>query len=598
MNKIIFLILSILSVTISCTHMNEPIMELETAATFPVKYQDTRWMDQEDYVRYVNFFSRSPSSTSSVYKIIGDCDGYPMVNVRTAPGFCLGQVYNGTGLKKPRTAAVLSDNQIAIADMGSWEPYDGKIVSITFEKNGESVLKEILNSKSFLNPKDPRREIINRPHQITRHTDGFFYVGSSTALLRFNPLASNPVDSIEVLISNLPAEGLHPLKSFAFDDVGSIYINVGAATNVCHKGGFGGIFNRRNKTCEEAEDMEIGQGQIRRYKMNDQGIVAKTFEIYAKGLRNSVALIWDTKRKVLIQGENSRDAINKNASRLNTNELPHDEINIVEKGKHYGWPYCYDNNENSPEWEKVKCSGEQFKKPHMFLPAHSAPLSFMNYQGSSFPEWYKGRMLLSLHGFEAHGHRVVALKRDSNGLPTGTPQSLIYGWDTSGEQKYGSPVGLTEMPDGSVIIIEDLNKKVMRLAFDPSLGDGKPVEEIETGKPIIDIPQVNEEENRRLKLLQKMKSGNAGPFTKFQAKIIDTSCFICHGGNNAPGIQLLRYDDEGNEEKILKANKAKELFSMVSGEPGYPTMPPQGFSDLAEKTEAVNLLKLWIEQIR
>lgn len=68
----------------------------------------------------------------------------------------------------------MSDNEIAVADMGSWEPYDGKIVSITFEKNGESILKDIINSKSFSNLKDPRREIINRPHQITRHTDGFF----------------------------------------------------------------------------------------------------------------------------------------------------------------------------------------------------------------------------------------------------------------------------------------------------------------------------------------------------------------------------------------------------------------------------------------
>jgi cytochrome c5 len=212
----------------------------------------------------------------------------------------------------------------------------------------------------------------------------------------------------------------------------------------------------------------------------------------------------------------------------------------------------------------------------------------MFYQGSTFPEWYKGRMLASLHGFEAKGHRIVAFKRDTNGLPTGTPQSVVYGWDTRGEQKYGSPVGLTEMPDGSIIIIEDLNKKVLRLAYDPSLGDGKPV---------VSPLEISEEENRRLKLLQKMSSGNPGPFTKFQAKVIDTSCYICHGGTNAPGIQLLRYDDVGNEEKILKANKAKELFSMVSGVQGYPTMPPQGFTNDAEKAEAVNLLKLWIEQI-
>lgn len=595
MKKITFVILSLSLFTTSCTHVNSP-KSFEKTAIFPTKYQDTRWMDQDDYVRYVDFFSRAPSSAASVYKIIGDCDGFPMVDVKTAPGFCLGQIYSTTNLKKPRTAAVISNNEIIVADMGSWEPYDGQIISIFFEKNGESTLKYIFNSESFPNLKDPRREIINRPHQITQHTDGLYYVGSSNAILRFNPLAINPIDTIEVLISNLPAEGLHPLKSFAFDDKGSIFVNIGAATNVCHKGSFSGIFSRRKKTCDEAEDLKIGQGQIRRYKVNSQGIVEKSFEVYAKGLRNSVALIWDKKRQVLIQGENSRDAINKNSSKLNAKTLPHDEINIIEKNKHYGWPYCYDNNENSPEWDKINC--DQFTRPHSFLPAHSAPLSFLIYQGSTFPEWYKGRMLTSLHGFESKGHRIVALKRDTNGLPTGAPLSVVYGWDTRGEQKYGSPVGLTEMPDGSIIVIEDLNKKIMRLIYNPSLGDGKPVEEIDSESSVADNPQVNDEEIRRLRLLQKLKSGNFGPFTKFQEKVIDTSCYICHGGTNAPGIQLLRYDDEGNEKRILNANKAKELFSMVSGEKGYPTMPPQGFRDFAEKEEAINLLKLWIEQIQ
>ncbi|MBC7428390.1 MAG: hypothetical protein H7336_07245, partial [Bacteriovorax sp.] len=64
-----------------------------------------------------------------------------------------------------------------------------------------------------------------------------------------------------------------------------------------------------------------------------------------------------------------------------------------------------------------------------------------------------------------------------------------------------------------------------------------------------------------------------------------------------PGIQLLRYDDEGNEARLIKTNKAKTIYSMVKGVSGFPTMPPQGFESLAEKAEAVNFLKLWIEQI-
>lgn len=578
----------ILSFISSCSHV--PVVE--TPPNYVMDHGSSQWMDSEDYVRYVDFFTRKPSSSGSVYNIIGDCDGYKAVDVKTAPGFCLGLVHDGTGLRKPRTAAVINSNQIVLTDMGSWTAYDGKIFIVNFEE-GSSSLQPILSSKSF-QANDPRKEIINRPHQITLHADGKYYVGSSTSLSRFDPLAKNPVETIEVLIKNLPAEGLHPLKSFAFDDKGSLFINVGSATNVCHKNSQVGGITTRKKYCDEAEDKNIGQGQIRKYTIDANGVFSKTFEIYAKGLRNSVALVWDPERQILIQGENSRDAINKNAPKLNTVEFPHDEINIIEK-KHYGWPYCYDNNVSSPEWSKVDCSG--YQKPHMFLPAHSAPLGFSIYNGSLFPEWYNGRLLATLHGYEAKGHRLVAFKRNEKGLPTGIPQSIIYGWDTKGEQKYGSPVGLTELPDGSVIIIEDMNQKILRLSFDPSKGDGKPVQEIE--KVVVDIPSQRalDEEGRRLKLIKKLEAGDAPPFTLFQTKVIDKSCFVCHGGANAPGVQLLKYDDEGNEARIIKAGKARVMYSMVSGEEGFPPMPPQGFDNPEEAKEASRLLKLWLARI-
>ncbi|MBC7713268.1 MAG: PQQ-dependent sugar dehydrogenase [Rhizobacter sp.] len=558
-----------------------------------ISLQESKWMDQTDYVRYVNFFTRAPSNTGSIYNIIGDCNGYPMVDVKTAPGFCVGQVYNGDGMRKPRMAAPINANQVVVTDQGSWEPYDGKIILLSFE-NGTSSIKNIFTNKSFAS-NDLRREIINKPHQITKYTDGLFYVGSATALFRFNPLAENPIDTIETLVSGLPAEGLHPLKSFVFDEEGSLYINVGAATNVCHKSGLGGIFGGKKKSCEEGEDLQIGQAQIRRYKKTTDGKFTKTFEVYAKGLRNSVAMVWDPKKKVIIQGENSRDAIDKMDSKIKNEDYPHDEINIITKDKHYGWPYCYDNNENSPEWKNINCSA--YQKPHMFLPAHAAPLNFTYYQGSMFPEWYKGRLLAAFHGYESKGHRIVAFKRDQAGLPTGIPQSVVYGWENKGEQKFGSPVSLTELPDGSMLIVEDTNQKILRLFYDPSLGDGTPVQEIE--KPAIDVNpnRANDEETRKLKLLRKIAAGDVPPFTMFQTKVIDKTCFMCHGGENAPGIQLLRYDDEGNEAKIIKMNKVKTIYSMVKGESGFPTMPPQGFDGLAEKAEAVNLLKLWIEHI-
>lgn len=551
------------------------------------------WMDPDDYVRYVQFFSRSPSAVASKYKITGDCGGFPRVDVKTAPGFCLGQVFDGGGLKKPRTAAVLSDTEVVLVDQGSWNPYDGRVYILKFSQ-GKSSLHEIISAKSFPNKKDIRREIINRPHQVSVGPDGKFYLGAFSSILRFDPRAANPANTVEVLIKDIPAQGLHPLKAFAFDDHGGIFVNVGSATNVCQKSGITGT---KSTVCDEAENFSVGQAQIRRYSFTGDGKISPKFEVYAKGLRNSVALVWDSKRQVLIQGENSRDAINKFAPQISTSDFPHDELNVVEKGNHYGWPYCYDNNLSCPEWTHLKCEG--YKKPYLFLPPHSAPLAALYYSGNLFPAWYQGRLLMSLHGYEPKGHRIVAFKRDDKGLPTGVPQSLVYGWDSKGEQKYGSPVGLTQLNDGSLLIVEDTNLKVLRLFYNSNEGDGAPVQELDKANPVVNPQDPEEEEKRHLRLLDKLRDGNAPPFTLFQHKVIDKTCYECHGGESAPGgLQLLRYDDEGNAERIISLGKAKEILEMMRGNPEYPAMPPQGFDSEEEQKEAAALLEAWVKSLK
>lgn len=557
------------------------------------RWEPSSWMDKEDYVRYVQFFSRSPAAaTPSVYKIVGDCGGFPRVDVKTAPGFCLGQIYAGEGLRMPRTAVQVGVNALALVDQGSWNPYDGKIFLLSFSSGNKSELKEILSAKSFSDKKDPRREIVNRPHQISKGPDGKVYVGSATSILRFNPLAQDPVKSIEVLVANIPAEGLHPLKAFVFDGKGSLFVNVGSATNVCQKQGVQG---ERASTCNEAENTKIGQGQIRRYSVLSNGKISPDFEVYAKGLRNSVALAWDEVHQVLVQGENGRDAIDKFNSKLSGHDFPHDELNLVAKGKHYGWPYCFDENRSNPEWTNIKCSA--YAAPHLLLPPHSAPLSFLFYKGDLFPAWYKGRLLATLHGYEAKGHRIVAFQRDAKGFPTGVPQSVVYDWETRGTQKFGSPVGITELADGSLIIVEDKSQKVLRLFFDTAEGDGKAVQELDQAKNGGDPADPEEEEKRHLRLIDKLRDGNAPPFTQFQHKVIDKTCFTCHGGTNAPGVQLLRYDDVGNATRIIDADKAKEILEMMRGNPNYPPMPPQGFDSKEERAEAVRLLEAWIKSM-
>ena len=49
--------------------------------------------------------------------------------------------------------------------------------------------------------------------------------------------------------------------------------------------------------------------------------------------------------------------------------------------------------------------------------------------------------------------------------PLGPPQAIVSGWNyAEGVQPQGAPVGLWELDDGSVLISEDHNGTLLRLA--------------------------------------------------------------------------------------------------------------------------------------
>ena len=126
----------------------------------------------------------------------------PQVDVKTAPGFCLGLVFDGAGaFKKLRWAAPISNSQAVMTEMAGWVEFNGKIMLLNFAK-GKSVMTPLLTKASF--PKGyPRRGIINEPNQVSVGPDGLYWVGGATGIYRFDPLASDPASTVNVVINGL-----------------------------------------------------------------------------------------------------------------------------------------------------------------------------------------------------------------------------------------------------------------------------------------------------------------------------------------------------------------------------------------------------------
>ena len=81
----------------------------------------------------------------------------------------------------------------------------------------------------------------------------------------------------------------------------------------------------------------------------------------------------------------------------------------------------------------------------------------MFYTGTTFPTEYRGDAFMTYHGSWDRtvptGAKVVRV-RVANGLPTAV-QDFVTGWQLADGSRWGRPVGLLVLPDGSVLVSDD-----------------------------------------------------------------------------------------------------------------------------------------------
>ena len=379
----------------------------------------------------------TPAAARSPYQVSGKCGGLPQIPVMTADGYCLALIADG--LKFPRGILALGNDRFLVADMEGYDPGHGRIWQ--FDRDGAGFKGAVVLRR------------LDSPHGIALGPDGKIYIGVLGAVKRFD--ASDPVATVEDVIggdagiAGPPSDGRHPLTSLLFTSRKTLLVNGGSYSNNCE--GPNGEPPSQLAQCPETRGPNA-RGVVREYTFDWNTGKVTGVAIFAAGLRNSVGLL-QTKEGVVLQAENSRDAINDLMPELPDDEdLPPDEINILEAGAQYGWPYCYGANIASPEYPSFDCSG--MRKPLIELPAHAAPLGMA---------YFDGGLIVAYHGFRAHGHRIVRFDIDANGLPVGKSRDLVAGWDGGDNSPQGAPVDLEPLPNGDLLISEDRNGTILLL---------------------------------------------------------------------------------------------------------------------------------------
>jgi glucose/arabinose dehydrogenase len=304
-------------------------------------------------------------------------------------------------------------------------PNQGRVVALP-DRNSDNKADETI---TFIDG-------LNNPHGIDYY-DGWFYIAEENRVIRVKPSNNSLLadrGTLEVLIDNLPTGG-HFTRTVKVHN-NSLYLSIGSSCNVCY-------------------EQDERRAAISICALNGTGC-----RVFARGLRNAVGFVFHPVTGKMYATENGRDYLG--------DDLPPDEINLIEDGNNYGWPICYGKNIHDTDFDKnvyirSPCS-EPFETPALIdLQAHSAPLGIAFYYGNSFPQEYRGHLFVAYHGSWNRkvptGYKIVEIN-----MTDFTVKDFATGW-LSGNNVLGRPVDIIVAQDGSLFVSDDNAGKIYRIYY-------------------------------------------------------------------------------------------------------------------------------------
>jgi glucose/arabinose dehydrogenase len=282
---------------------------------------------------------------------------------------------------------------------------------------------------------------LDRPYGMALWKE-YLYVAEPASVKRYKfdakALTAGPGEEV---ISLAGFEKGHTTRTLLFSPDGSkLYVTVGSMSNV------------------SAGEPPM-RAAIHEYNPDGSGHV-----VVATGTRNPVGLRF-------YPGTNDLWATVQERDELGDDLVP-DYFTKIQRGGFYGWPYAYIGPNEDPR-RKGEAPGLVKKTivPDVILGAHVAVLDHIFYTGKQFPAEYHGGAFLAFHGSWNRAKRVgysVAFVPFKDAKPvTNKPRDFLTGFMISPDRRevWGRPVGLLQLPDGSILLSDDGGKKIWRISY-------------------------------------------------------------------------------------------------------------------------------------
>lgn len=338
--------------------------------------------------------------------------GIQLENLKAPPGYRVSVL--ATGMPMARHMVMGTEGTLFVGSMA------GNVYALTM--NGTAVTQQRIVLKGLTDPSG-----------VAFH-DGALFVADRTRILRYDKIEQrlNDPGIPLTVIDGLPDKARHDAHAMGFGPDGKLYVSVGSPCDSC-----------------EANNDEYGT--ILRIQPD-----GSAREVFARGIRNTVGFDWHPQTKELWFTDNGPDKLGL--------DRPNDELNRVSKvGENFGFPYCHDGKIADPEFgAKHACA--EFTPPVFGLGAHMGSLG-LRFDTTS-PASGDTSMLVARHGSHPPirvGYDVVRVVSQKDKplqmepFLTGFLQGMSY---------WGRPVDILMMRDGSVLVSDDLNGAIYRVARD------------------------------------------------------------------------------------------------------------------------------------
>lgn len=315
---------------------------------------------------------------------------------------------------------------------------------------------------------------LDRPFGIAFYPAGpdpqWVYVANLNSVVRF-PYRNGDLSvggRPEIVVPHLAdTTGGHTTRDIAFSQDGQrLFISVGSGSNVAESMPRKSPADLQRWIATQPLGAAWGPEARRADILVTDPTGRQPLRIFATGIRNAVGIAVDPVTGALWASTNERDGLG--------DDLVPDYITRVREGAFYGWPWYYLGDHEDPRHAGARPDlAGRITVPDVWLQAHSASLQLTFYPANSgaaaFPARYHGDIFAALHGSwnrkTRTGSKVVRVHLD-HGKPVGGYEDFLTGFVVTDDQVWGRPVGVAVAHDGALLVSDDANGTIWRVAYE------------------------------------------------------------------------------------------------------------------------------------